>query len=198
MKNKKITRDISQGMYILTTKDAGCCVDAVSMVNSEEQPLISVSVMKKNNTNEVLKNNTIFALSVLSKNVDPKVIETFGYHSMRDYNKFEHIETTEVMGVNIINDSIGYMILEKVDTIDLVTHDLFIGRLIEADKFTNEEVMTYGYYQEHKDEFIKVKTETGKDAYVCTVCGYVHYGEFPLEFKCPICGVDKSLFKKQG
>ena len=171
---------------------------AVSMVNSEEQPLISVSVMKKNNTNEVLKNNSIFALSVLSKNVDSKVIETFGYHSMRDYNKFDHVKTTEVMGVNIVDDSIGYMILEKVDTIDLVTHDLFIGLLIEDDKFNNEEVMTYGYYQEHKDDFIKVKTESGKDAYVCTVCGYIHYGDFPLDFKCPICGVDKTLFKKQG
>ena len=106
MRNKKITRDISQGMYILTTKDAGCCVDAVSMVNSEEQPLISVSVMKKNNTNEVLKNNSIFALSVLSKNVDSKVIETFGYHSMRDYNKFDHVKTPEIMGVNIVDDYI--------------------------------------------------------------------------------------------
>ena len=58
--------------------------------------------------------------------------------------------------------------------------------------------MSYGYYQEHKEELIKITTETGKTAWVCTVCGYVYYGEeIPDDFKCPICGVDKSLFKKK-
>ena len=58
--------------------------------------------------------------------------------------------------LNIVNDSLGYMILEKVDTIENDTHTLFIGRLIEADLYKDEPAMTYNYYQEHKDEFIKV------------------------------------------
>ena len=55
MKNSKITRKITQGMYVLTTKDGGCVVDAVSQVGGGDNPLIAVSVMKKNNTNELLK-----------------------------------------------------------------------------------------------------------------------------------------------
>ena len=47
MKNINITRKISQGMYVLTTKNGGCIVDAVSQISSGENPLISVSVMKK-------------------------------------------------------------------------------------------------------------------------------------------------------
>ena len=31
--------------------------------------------------------------------------------------------------------------------------------------------------------------------YVCPVCGYVHEGDLPEGFKCPVCGVDGSKFK---
>lgn len=98
----------------------------------------------------------------------------------------------------IIKDSLGYMLCEIVDIIDAETHDLFIGRLIEADKFSDEEEMTYNYYQEHKEELLKVKTEVGNTVFVCSVCGYVYYGEeLPEDFKCPVCGVDKKLFNKK-
>lgn len=198
MKNKKITRKITQGMYILTTNNGGCVVDAVSQISSSDNPLITVSVMKSNYTNELLKNNNKFALSVLGKNVNPEIIKTFGYNSMRDINKFEKIETTEIEGIQIINDSLGYMICEIVDSIDNDTHTLFIGKLIEADVYKDEEAMSYQYFQEHKDDLIKVTTEKGKTAWVCTICGYVCYEEeLPEDFKCPICGVGKELFIKK-
>lgn len=198
MKNKKITRKITQGMYVLTTQNGGCVVDAVSQISAGENPLISVAVMKKNYTNELLHQNDKFALSVIGMNTNPDVIKTFGLNSMRDINKFEKVETKVVEGVPIVNDSLGYMILEKVDMIENDTHTLFIGRLIEADVFKEEEAMSYGYYQEHKDALLKVQTEAGKTAWVCTICGYVYYGEeLPEDFVCPICGVGKELFQKK-
>lgn len=198
MKNKKITRKITQGMYILTTNNGGCVVDAVSQISSSENPLISVSVMKSNYTNDLLKNNKKFALSVVGKNINPQIIKTFGYNSMRDINKFEDIKYTQIDGVNIIDDSLGYMICEIVDSIDNDTHTLFIGKLIHADVYKDEEAMSYQYFQEHKDELIKVTTEKGKTAWVCTICGYVHYEEeLSDDFKCPICGVDKELFTQR-
>lgn len=198
MKNKKITRKITQGMYVLTTNGGGCIVDSVSQVSAGDNPLIAVSVMKKNYTNELMHKNDSFALSVLGMNVDPNIIKTFGLNSMRDINKFENIKTNTIENLNIIDDSLGYMICEKVDTIENETHTLFIGKLIEADVFKEEEAMSYGYYQDHKDELIKVETEKGKTAWVCKVCGYVYYGEtLPEDFKCPICGVDRELFEKK-
>ena len=90
------------------------------------------------------------------------------------------------------------MICEIVDSIDNDTHTLFIGKLIEGDIFEEKEVMSYGYYQEHKDELLKTKTEKGEIAWICTVCGYVYYGEdMPDDYKCPICQVGKELFKKK-
>ena len=58
--------------------------------------------------------------------------------------------------------------------------------------------MSYGYYQEHKEELLKLTTAKGKTAWICTICGYIYYGdEVPEDFKCPLCGVGKELFKKQ-
>lgn len=39
------------------------------------------------------------------------------------------------------------------------------------------------------------EVETMKE-YVCTVCGYVHKGELPDDFRCPICGAGKDAFKE--
>ena len=199
MKNINITRKISQGMYVLTTNEGGCIVDAVSQISAGDNPLIAVSVMKKNYTNELLKKNKKFGLSVLGKEVNPEIIKTFGFNSARDINKFENTEIIDIENINIIKDSLGYMVCEIIDSIENETHTLFIGKIVEADVFEEEkEEMTYAYYQKHKDELLKVTTEKGKTAWVCIVCGYVYYGEeLPQDFKCPICGVDSTKFKKK-
>ena len=198
MRNSKITWKISQGMYVLSVNNGGCIVDAVSQVSGGDNPLISVAVMKKNYTNELMRNNDRFAISVLGENVNPEIIKVFGFNSSKDINKYENIETEEVLGEKVIKDSLGYMICEKVDSIENETHIIFIGRLIEADLYKDEKEMTYAYYQEHKEELLKVKTENEKTAWVCTICGYIYYGEeLPEDYTCPTCGVDKTLFKKQ-
>ncbi len=198
MKNKKITRKISQGMYVLTTKNGGCVVDAVSQISAGDNPLIAVAVMKNNYTNVLMKNNDKFALSVLGMGVNSEIIKTFGFKSMRDIDKFKNINITEVEGINVINDSLGYMLCEKVQEMDNETHTLFIGKLIGADIFKDSEEMTYGYYQKHKEELLKVTTGEGKTVWVCTVCGYVYEEEeLPSDFKCPVCGVPEELFERK-
>lgn len=198
MKNKMIINKITQGMYVLTTDGGGCIVDAVSQVSAGDNPYIAVSVMKKNYTNELMHQNDLFALSVLGLDVNPEIIKTFGFNSMRDRNKFASVSTSIIENQKVITDSLGYMILEKVDTIENDTHTLFIGKLIESDLYKDDKPMSYEYYQSHKDELMKVKTEQGKTAWVCTICGYVYYGEtLPDDFKCPACGVDKEMFRKK-
>ncbi len=198
MKNKKITRKITQGVYVLTTDGGGCIVDAVSQISGGDQPLISVAVMKKNYTNELMHRNKTFSLSVLGIKANSDIIKTFGLKSMRDINKFENIKTNEIENLKVIDNSLGYMICETVDSIENETHTLFIGKLIEADVYKEEEAMSYSYYQEHKDKVLKVKTENGKTAFICMACGYIYYGdELPEHFKCPICGVSKEYFEKK-
>ncbi len=196
--NTKILQKITQGMYVLTTDNGGCVVDAVSQVSGSDNPLIAVSVMKKNYTNELLKNNTKFCLSVLGMDVNPEIIKTFGFNSMRDLDKFQNIETNNVDGLKVIKDSLGYMECEIVDSIDNDTHTLFIGRLINSVLYQDSDAMSYQYYQEHKDDLLKIKTNNNQTAWICTLCGYVYYGEeVPNDFKCPICGAGKEVFRKK-
>lgn len=200
MKNSKITRKITQGMYILTTPGGGCVVDAVARVGgSGDNCLIAVAVAKSNKSHELLQQNSQFALSVLGEHADPELITNFGFKSTRDFDKLAHAKVQEVSGVQVIENSLGYMVLEKVDAIENDTHTVFIGKMIEGDVLNNQDnPMTYAYYQEHKDELTKVSTEQGKTAWVCTVCGYIYYGEeVPDDFICPLCGLGKSYFKKK-
>lgn len=200
MKNSKITHKITQGMYVLTVDGGGCVVDAVARVGgASEEALIAVAVAKSNKTHELMQKADRFALSVLGENSDPKLIETFGFKSARDTDKYAELETEEIESVKVPKAALGYMVLEKIDAIENPTHTLFIGKMVEGDILDEKDrPMTYAYYQEHKNDLVKKTTEQGKTAWVCTVCGYVYYGdEVPDDYRCPLCGLGKEYFKKK-
>ena len=189
-------RKISHGMYVLTTENGGCIVDAVCQISGGEYPLISVAVNKKNYTNELLHKNNKFAISIIGMKTNKDVISIYGFHSMREYDKFSNSSTEIVDGLNIIPDSIGYVICDKVDMIENETHTLFIGRVTNGNILNEDQEITYNYYREHKDEFIKVKTENNKTVWICLICGYVYYGEeLPQDFTCPQCGMGREVFR---
>ncbi len=190
--------NLSHGMYALTTNGGGCIVDAVCQISSGSNPLVSIAINKLNNTNKLMHKNNLCCLSIIGKNTDSSVIYEFGFNSMRNYNKFEYNKLIDVDGLYAVKDSIGYVILEKVDTIENDTHTLFICRVLSDKRLNDDKEITYNYYREHKNELIKTKTESGKTAWICTICGYVYYGEqLPEDYRCPQCGVDKFLFKKE-
>ncbi len=192
MKDKDILHKLTYGMYILTTFNAGCCVDAVVQISSGQNPLIGVSVMNDNYTNEAMKNQSLFALSILAKDVDFNIIRTFGYNSMRNLNKFEQVDVEYINDLPIISDSIGYIILEKIDTIQNDTHTFFIGKVVAKKQFNDKDALTYQEYKE--------KSEHNKDkqAWKCSVCGYIHYSDtLADDFKCPICNAKANMFIKK-
>ena len=196
--NNKITDKITQGMYVLTTNNSGCIIDTVSQVSMGDMPLISIAVNKNNYTNKMINENKKFALSILSENVDGDVIETFGMHTSRNYNKFDKFKMLDVNGIKILEDCIAYMCCEVVDVIDADTHTIFIGKVVKSKLNNDERPMSYGYYQENKETLVKKISNQGKTAWVCTICGYVYYGEeLPEGFICPVCGVTKEFFVKK-
>lgn len=197
MKNPKITRKITQGVYVLTTTGGGCIVDAVSRVSAGDQPLFSVAVAKTNHSHKLLAENEKFALSILGETADPEIIQTFGFNCSKDCDKFTKCKTEKVDGIPVIKDSLGYLLFEKVDAIDTDTHTLYIGRMVEGDVFSDAMPMSYAYYQAHKGKLTRATSEQGKTAWICTACGYIYYGdEVPDDYKCPLCGLGKSYFKK--
>lgn len=195
---KKINYSIIAGVYVLSTDGSACIVDAVSQVSAGDNPLIAVSVNKSNYTNEMMRKNNKFSLSILPKDVDGNIIKTFGFSSSRDINKFENIEFKEIDELKVVNDSIGHMIFEKVNELDCDTHTLFIGRLVSGERYNDKEELVYQYYQSHKDEYIKVKVNDEKTVWVCSLCGYIYEGEtIDDDFICPLCGATKDLFIKK-
>ncbi len=199
MQKSKITHKITQGVYVLTTQGGGCIVDAVSRGGSkDEQPLITVAVAKTNHSHQLLTENEKFALSVLGKEADPEIIQTFGFKSSKDCDKCQEVETEEVEGVPVVKKSLGYMICEKIDAVDMGTHTLYIGKMLQGELLEDVEPMSYAYYQEHKSDLKQTKTQKGQTAWICTACGYVYYGdEVPEDYKCPLCGLGKKFFKKK-
>ncbi len=198
MKNPKITRKITQGMYVLTTPEGGCVVDAVSRVSASERPRFAVAVAKKNHSHQLLADGEKFALSIIGEKCDPQMIEIFGFKSCKDTDKLATIETETIEGVPVVKDTLGYLVCKKIDAVDCDTHTLYIGEMIEGDVYEDGVSMTYAYYQDHKDDLIKTETEQGKTAWVCKACGYVYYGdEVPDDYKCPLCGLGKEYFEKK-
>ncbi len=194
-----VASKITHGMYVLTTIGGGCIVDAVAQVSGGDNPLIAVSVMKKNYTNELMHKENKFALSVLGKDVKADIIKTFGFNSGRDINKFKDIAVTDVGGVKVIDNALAHIVCEKVDAIENATHTLFLGKIIDGEINSDDEPMSYGYYQKHKDEVLKVTTSNGKTAWICKVCGYIYYGdELPKDYICPVCGVGADKFEKRS
>lgn len=58
-----------------------------------------------------------------------------------------------------------------------------------------ENLINSEQFKSQQDNENSTKSNEVGTKWVCTVCGYIHYGENPPE-KCPLCGVPKEKFKK--
>ena len=213
MINNEVFRDISYGMYLVSTKNdnfsSGCIINTLIQLTSQN-PLIAISLNKNNATHDEILKSKRFAVSVLSEETNQEVIKTFGYFSSKDINKFENIKQEEIDNLPVVLEDISsYLICEVENIIDCETHDLFIGRVERTEKVSNKTPMTYKYYHENRKgtspknapTFIEEKKE---DAYRCTVCGYIYdnskeeirFEDLPDDWVCPRCGVGKDLFEK--
>ena len=213
----KVFRDISYGMYVVSTsneKNVGCFINTLIQITSSN-PTVAISVNKENYTNEVIKNKKRFSVSILKESASDKVISVFGYHSSKDTNKFENISYEEVLGVPVVKeDMISYIICDVINVVDCGSHDLFIGKVIDSVKLSEDVPMTYKYYHEVLKGKSPKKAPTyveeeiilseGSNKYQCSVCGYIYddskedvkFEDLPDDWKCPRCGVGKDLFIK--
>ena len=213
MIDNNVFRDISYGMYLVTTKNedfsSGCIINTLIQITSQN-PLIAISLNKNNATHDEIVKSKRFAVSVLSEETNQEVIKTFGYFSSKEINKFENVKYEEKNNLPVVLEDISsYLICNVVNIIDCETHDLFIGRVEVTNKVSDKIPMTYKYYHENRKgtspknapTFIEEKK---KDAYRCTICGYIYdnekeeipFEELPDDWVCPRCGVGKELFEK--
>lgn len=193
---------ITYGLYMLTTTDGekqnGCIVNTVNML-TDNPKRITVFVNKANYTEELLRKTGVFNVSVLTKSAPFELFKQFGFVSGRDKDKFEggRYETSE-NGLYYLPEHANALISGKVvDCYDYGTHTLFVAEVTEAKKLSDEESVSYEYYQANiKQKPQAVAAPSDKEKWVCKVCGYTHEGELPDDFICPWCKHPASDFEK--
>lgn len=227
--NPKTFYKISYGMFIVSSKKEnkinGQIANTVFQVTSEP-PKFAVCINKQNLTHEFIESSKTFSVSVLSVDAPMKFIGQFGFKSGRDIDKFD--------GVNIKNGSldlpiildytVGYLEAKVINKLDVGTHTLFIGEVVDANILSDKEPMTYTFYHLVKNgkspstapTFVKEekisKEEIKMKKFKCTVCGYIYdpdkgdpdsriapgtpFEELPNNWVCPICGASKDVFEE--
>ena len=181
---------IGYGLYVVTSndgkKDNGLIVNTVTQVTNTPNR-IAVTINKDNYSHHVIKQTGVMNINCLSVEAPFKVVETFGFQSGRNVDKFA--DCTPLRSDNglvflprYIN---AFMSLKVEHYVDLDTHGMFICSVTEARVISDKETMTYSYYHAN----VKPKPETeGKKGWVCKICGYVYEGDpLPEDFICPLC-----------
>ena len=180
---------IGYGLYVVTSKDNkkdnGLILNSVTQLT--DTPLrVAVNINKLNYSHDVIKKSGVLNINCLNNETPFSVFQSFGFRSGKDVDKFEGQEVLRSEnGLVVLPNYINAFISLKVDQyVDLGTHGMFICSVTESKIINNIETMTYNYYQVN----VKPKPNTEKKkGYVCKVCGYVHEGDLPEDFICPLC-----------
>lgn len=197
--NKEGLKKLSYGIYIINTKNSGCVVNTLTQVTNDK---VIVAINKENYTNKMLKENKIFNATVLTTNTNMEIIQTFGFTSSKENDKYKNFQIEkDTNNIPYIKENMAALIeCEVINEIDLDTHTIFIAKILNTKNLSNEEVMTYDYYHKIKNGITPPKAPTyerPKKGYKCKICGFVYEGEsLPEDFVCPICGAPASAFEK--
>jgi flavin reductase (DIM6/NTAB) family NADH-FMN oxidoreductase RutF/rubredoxin len=215
---------ISYGLYIVSSGTSeygnGFVSNTVFQVSSNP-PKFAACCSKENYSAELIKTTGFFSVSILQSETAATTIGTFGFKSGKDLNKMEGIELKYgESGVPIVlKDTIAFLECKVQETIDVGSHLMFIGVLLQADVIDpTKEALTYLHYREVKKGVAPKNAPTYVDKtklekkptreviakYECAACGYIYdeekegtkFDDLPDDWLCPICGSEKEDFYK--
>ncbi len=189
---------IGYGLYVITARaddrDNGTVVNAVMQVTNTPNR-VAVCVNKASYSHDLIVQSGVMNLNCLSKSAPFSLFQRFGFQSGREVDKFADLTPFRAQnGVAILPRHINaYISLAVEQYIDLDTHGMFICTITEAKVVSDEESVTYDYYQKN----IKPRpAEKPVKGYVCRVCGWVYEGDpLPEDIECPICHHGASDFE---
>lgn len=157
----------SSGLYVVSARGdeetAACLVNTGLQVTSE--PLqVSVTVNKANVTSGVIERAGHFTLAVVDESADLPFIGRFGFRSSADFDKFDGVASA----VSVTGDPYpvehvcSFVSCEITQTLDVGTHLVFVGKVVDAGNLSSEPPMTYAYYH----GTLKGKTPPKASSYV--------------------------------
>ena len=205
----KAFHKLSYGIYLVASefqgKKSGYIANTAFQVTSEPEKL-AISCHKKNETTQVILDSGIFSVSVLNKEVNMKIIGDFGFMSSTEIDKFKGVITiTAKTGAPIVLDnSVAWFDCKVVNSVDLGSHYLIIGEVLDAEVISDDEPLTYSHYREkykmyspkNSPTYIEKSildteflTSAGEEkepehehlfdgqSYVCVICGFTYNPE---------------------
>lgn len=214
--------NVSYGLYIVSSGNKsngnGFISNTVFQVTAE--PIkFAICCHKNNYTAEFINRSLAFSVSILAQDTPSDIFGTFGYKSGRDMNKMEgmNVKYGETGVPIVLNGSIAYLEFEVEKSIDLGTHIMYFGDLINAEMIDDsKEPITYLYYRQvkrglspknaptyiDKSKFETKPVDLSLKKYKCTACGYIYddsveevkYNQLPADWVCPVCGSEKEDF----
>lgn len=198
----KALHKLSYGLYIIASQfegqKAGYVANTAFQVTSSPAQL-AISCHKKNDTTDVIIKSGAFSVSVLKKEPDIKIIGEFGFMSSSDTDKFASVKTaTGISGAPVVmGESVAWFDCKVVQSLDLGSHILVIGEILDGQILSDEEALTYDYYRE-KYKMMAPKNaptyidpgnlnepsieappieEAEFEEHICVICGYKYYDE---------------------
>ncbi len=188
--------NVTYGIYVVSSRRGekinGCVVNSVFQVTSEN-PTIAISVAKNNLTHEFIEESKVFTISILKKDTPLPFIGKFGFKSGRTIDKFKDLEyELGITGVPFLKEkSLAYIEAEVINSTDVGTHTIFIGKIVDCDNLCKGEPLTYSYYHKEKggkssknaptfaqqsaENIIREeKKEELETKHVCDICGYIY------------------------
>ena len=181
---------IGYGLYVVTSndgkKDNGLIVNTVTQL-TDSPNRIAVNINKANYSHHVIRQTGILNVNCLSVDAPFSIFQQFGFQSGRSTDKFAGQQVYRSDNGLVFLDKYinAFMSLKVEQYVDLGTHGMFICSVTEARVMSEQDTMTYTYYQKH----VKPQPQTdGKKGWVCKVCGYIYEGdELPEDIICPLC-----------
>ena len=152
--DRRAFRDLSYGLYIVTSRDEGQfngqIVNTVIQVTSDP-PRVAVIINKKNLTHAFISKSRVFSVSVLQESAPMTFFGPFGFRSGRDFDKFAKVKFREgITGCPLVTEhALSCLEAEVFEEIDLGTHTIFIGNVVNSEVLATGRPLTYHYYHEN-------------------------------------------------
>jgi flavin reductase (DIM6/NTAB) family NADH-FMN oxidoreductase RutF/rubredoxin len=191
--------NVTYGLYIVSSRDSerlNAHISNTVFQVTATPPQIAICSNKDNLTTDFIIKSKVFSVSIIQQDVDLIFIGKFGFKSGKTVNKFENTNyKTGISGAPIVLDnSIGYIDCKVNNLLDVGSHFMIIGDVVDADIIqAGIPPLTYDYYRNvikgvspknaptylNKDklESMKKNNDSFSEKFVCSACGYVYDSE---------------------
>ncbi len=153
--DRTVLRHLSYGMYVVaSTQDGrynGQVANAVFQVCADPV-VVAACINRRNLTHEYIEDSRVFTVSILEEETPMTFIGRFGYRSGRDLDKLDGVDhTVGATGAPVVTEhALGYIEAEVTGSMELETHTLYAGRVVDAAMLGDGTPMTYVYYRHVK------------------------------------------------